>query len=47
MDQHVQNVIQDIIWHQQQHVQHVQRYHNVQHVPKRVKPVPNVIQDII
>ena len=47
MEVNVQNVPQIIIWPQRQHVQHVQRYHNVQHVPKRVKLVRNVIRDII
>ena len=42
----VQNVTEDISWHQLLHVQHVQVKKIVRHVLKQQTPVQNVRQDI-
>ena len=47
MEVNVQNVILDISWHQQRHVQHVQVNHNVQHVQQMEANVQNVTVIII
>ena len=47
MDQHVQNVIQDMYYPHQHHVKHVQVLPIVPHVLKHLMPVPNVLVDII